>query len=253
MNLFDYKGLAAILIFVTSSIAIIYPIKTRAYPAHHPLLELADAVASGIFLGAALFHMLPESIAGFQEMLGHVHYPIAELCCASGFMLLLFFERLSVYTSGIAHSTHIPYAFIFILIIHALIEGAVLGINTTLSTAMIIFFAILAHKSSESFALAVILNRSHLSLKNVILLVGLFSLMTPFGILLGMLISDAITWGTGQLLAATFNAFAAGSFLYMSTLHHVNHHASRHQNESLREYGALFSGLAIMAMIALWT
>ncbi len=48
------------------------------------------------------------------------------------------------------------------MVLHALIEGTVLGINTEFATAFILFLAIVLHKSSESFALAVVLNRNHL-------------------------------------------------------------------------------------------
>ena len=66
----------------------------RARPEHRPSLEAADAFASGIFLGAALFHMLPDAIHEFSS-LNDTSYPLAELFCALGFLILLFLERLS--------------------------------------------------------------------------------------------------------------------------------------------------------------
>ena len=120
-----------------------------------------------------------------------------------------------------------------ILIIHSLIEGAVLGINTTLATAAVIFIAIIAHKGSESFALAVILNRNQIILKRIIIIVGLFSLMTPLGILFGASLASGLPLNEEHLLTAGFNAFAAGTFLYMSTLHHINHHQRSHKGEGL--------------------
>lgn len=253
MSLLFYKSLAALLIFLTALLVVIYPIKTRAYPKHHHLLELADAFASGIFLGAALFHMLPDANQGFALALGNNTHPIAELFCAAGFLILLFLERLSHYTSGDdQHSSAIPYTLAVILIVHALIEGAVLGVNTTLATAFIIFLAIIAHKGSESFALAVILNRSNFKLNRIVTLIVLFSLMTPLGILLGTTVTEFLQFKTGQLITAGFNAFAAGTFLYMSTLHHINHHHRQQEAESLLEFVFLVIGLVIMAVIAWW-
>lgn len=255
MSLVLYKSLAGILIFIVSIIAVIYPIRARIYPSHNHFLELGDAFASGIFLGAALFHMLPDAILNFAEIMPNVHYPLAESLCAAGFLLLLFLERLAQYSSQNStdnHSHSLPYMLAIILVIHALIEGAALGVNATLATASVIFVAIIAHKGSESFALAIILNRSHLTLKVIITTVIIFALMTPLGIALGTSLTSLLHTQNGSLLTAGFNAFAAGTFLYMSTLHHINHHHRINESESLLEFGFLVIGLVIMAVIAGW-
>jgi len=125
---------------MTSLVAVIYPIKVRARPHHHPILELGDAFASGIFLGAALFHMLPDAINGFANTLKDTHYPIAEFFCACGFLVLLFLERIAQCIPHVKDAKHaMPYMVALILIIHSLIEGGVLGINTTMATAFVIF------------------------------------------------------------------------------------------------------------------
>jgi zinc transporter 1/2/3 len=253
VTLLDYKMLAGVFIFLTTVIVVIYPIKSRITPKHHRPLELADAFASGIFLGAALFHMLPDAIHHFSQVYVGSTYPIAELFCAVGFLTLLFLERISNYLAASKNYEHmLSYMLAFILIVHALIEGAVLGVNATLATAAIIFLAIIAHKSSESFALAVILNRSTLSLRRVISIIVLFSLMTPLGILVGTSLSSLLQARASMLFTASFNAFAAGTFLYMSTLHHINHHHRQHEAENLLEFVALLVGLIIMGGLAIW-
>lgn len=253
VSLIFYKMIAAFLIFITSLISVIYPIRVRALPKHKPSLEAADAFSSGIFLGAALFHMLPDAIEGFSETLGNIHYPIAELFCAGGFLILLFLERVSQCLPHAKKTAHaLPYMLALILIIHSLIEGTALGINTTFETAFVIFLAVIAHKSSESFALAVILNPSQLSLKRIIFIVTIFSLMTPLGIALGTVMTDRLSFESGGLITAGFNAFAAGTFLYMSTLHHINHHKRMHDTENLTEFMFLLTGLVVMAGLAWW-
>ncbi len=252
LTLLLYKTIAGILIFITSIIAVAYPIKVRAHPTHRLFLELGDAFASGIFLGAALFHMLPTATQDFTNSLGNMNYPLAELFCAAGFLILLFFERLPQLSHGKNASATLPYILALILIVHSLVEGAALGVNTTLATAFIIFIAIIAHKSSESFALAVTLNRSDFTLRRIIFIVGLFSLMTPLGIALGATLTSFLQLKQGLLLTAIFNAFAAGSFLYMSTLHHINHHQRSHEGEGLLEFMCLLAGLIVMAVVAFW-
>lgn len=245
MSLDVYKLFAGLLILLVSLLATIYPLRIQARPSHRPSLELGDAFASGIFLGAALFHMLPDAIYEFLQVSGNIHYPLAELFCACGFLLLLFFERLSVKTTS--------YVFAIIIVVHSLIEGAALGINTTLATAFIIFLAIIIHKGSESFALAVVLNRSGLTRFHILSIVVLFSFMTPLGIFIGTTTTLFLENNQKLLLTAGFNAFAAGTFLYMSTLHHINHHQRSHAGEGLIEFVALVFGLAIMACLAWWS
>lgn len=253
MSLIIYKIIAGLLIFITSLAAVIYPLKVRVHPTHHRVLELADAFASGIFLGAALFHMLPNASHEFAYALSDVHYPLAELFCAAGFLLLLFFERLSSRAAGEHNSKTLPYFIAIIIIIHSFIEGTALGVNTTFATASVIFLAIIAHKSSESFALAVTLNRSQLSFRHILILITIFSLMTPLGISIGTTVTQFMQFKTGQLLTAGFNAFAAGTFLYISTLHHINHHHNAHENEGIFEFFILMIGLSIMALLAIWS
>ncbi|MDA8562027.1 ZIP family metal transporter [Gammaproteobacteria bacterium] len=252
-TIFSFNIIAGILIFLTSLTAVLYPIKVRAKPAHNITLESADAFASGIFLGAALFHMLPDAISVFSSTLSNITYPIAESFCAFGFLLLLFLERASKCLPGKKNNTNaLPYMITIILVIHSLIEGTVLGINSTLETASIIFLAIIIHKGSESFALAVILNPTKLTLKSIIIIVSLFSLMTPLGVFIGAILSSNTELRSTQLVTASFNAFAAGTFLYMSTLHHINHHEKEHESENLTEFLFLLIGMILMATLAWW-
>lgn len=252
MTLIYYKAIAALLIFLMSLATVIYPLRKKSKVMHAESLELGEALASGIFLGAAFFHMLPDSVRMFQSVYGQMTYPIPEVICISGFLLMLFLERLSLMSTAFSTKHSIPYILAVILIIHALTEGAALGIGTTLSETLMIFIAILAHKGSESFALCVTMLKHKLPLKRVIGIILFFALMTPLGIWFGAKINQFAFIGNGDLAGAVLNAFAAGTFLYISTLHHIHFHQHTKEAQGLLEFFCLALGVAAMALIAIW-
>lgn len=253
MTLIDYKIIAAVLIFIIGFIMAIYPIWRKQALAHSESVEVGEALASGIFLGAAFFHLLPDAVKQFNHLYPLLSYPLPEVICVAGFLFLLLLERSSL-GSAASYSKHaVPYIITVTLIIHAITEGAALGIGATLSETTMLLIAIIAHKGSESYALCVMLLRHELPFRQIVLLVITFSLMTPIGISLGATIQHLAAVQEGALLSACFNAFAAGTFLYISTLHHIHFHKHAEDTQGLVEFGSLVAGVAAMAVIAMWT
>jgi zinc transporter 1/2/3 len=252
VTLIAYKVLAALLIFLTSIATVIHPLRKRSVSSHLESIELGEALASGIFLGAAFFHMLPDAIKTFSRFDSALIYPVPEMICVGGFLLLLFLERLSLINASSRSKHSIPYILAIILIIHAIIEGAALGIGSTFSEAIMLFIAILAHKGSESFALCVTMLRHEIPSRRIMLVILLFAFMTPCGIALGTVINQFAFARNGELVAASFNAFAAGTFLYISTLHHIRFHQHTEETQGMQEFACLVSGIVVMGVIALW-
>lgn len=247
-----YKAIAALLIFLASMATVFYPLRKKTVASHTESIEVGEALASGIFLGAALFHMLPDSIKLFARVYGNLTYPLPEMVCVFGFLLLLFLERTSL--SNTHHSKNaVPYILSLILIIHALTEGAALGIGANFSETVMLFIAILAHKGSESYALCLTLLRHQLTFKTVIVIILFFALMTPLGIGLGSALNYSLHADRGEWIAAYFNAFAAGTFLYISTLHHIHFHKHERDTQGLVEFASLVMGAVLMGVIAIWT
>lgn len=252
MTLLYYKIIAALLIFITSIVTVIYPLKKKNLLKPAESMELGEALASGIFLGAALFHLLPDAIHQFKNATAAT-YPFPELICAIGFLGLLLLERLSLAYTTLRPKYSIPYILALTLIIHSLIEGIALGIGPTLSETLLIFIAIIAHKGSESFALCVTMLRHECPIRRIIFFVILFATMTPLGILLGATINAYAITTHGELIAGIFNAFAAGTFLYISTLHHSHFHEHKAEPQGLWEFASLVTGVAVMGILAAWS
>lgn len=251
MSLLTYQFLAALIIFLLS-LSILYPIKKKHIAGHTDSIEWGEAFASGIFLGAAFLHLLPEAVHYFHEIYPLEHFPIAELVSIASFLLLLFLERISLAFSHHHYRKSVPIILALILIIHSLAEGAALGLGQTFSEMFMLFIAIIAHKASEGFAFCVVMLRHQFSFKHIALIIFLFSWMTPLGIGLGSFVQHLSIAHAGALTAALFNAFAAGTFLYISTLHHIQFHKHTDECPTIVPFFFLVLGVLIMALLALW-
>ncbi|MGE3919826.1 MAG: ZIP family metal transporter [Gammaproteobacteria bacterium] len=253
MSLYAYKLYGSLAIWLITLGAGIKPFRTRsvtdsASPA------IAEAFASGIFLGASLFHMLPDAVMEFKEIYPTSTYPIANLLCVFGFVVLLFLEKVVFRFIELSHAFRmsvLSLALAGILSIHAAIEGLAFGINTTIATISIIFIAIIAHKGSESFALATMLQKTHFNRKKNLSIFLIFSMITPMMIGVGSWLASLFRSEVSILLQAIFNALAAGSFLYIATLHLTVKHYD-HQTNRVAHFLSLLFGLLIMGIVALW-
>lgn len=250
VSLTIFKVFAAVLIFLVSMGTALYILRRKNALNQGETAGVGEAVASGIFLGAAFFHMLPDSIRTFTQLYPHIHFPVPELICVGAFLLLLFLERISLSHKEHSTASHVPIVLAFTLIIHALSEGAALGLETAYAETSMLFIAILAHKGSVSFGLCILLIRYAVPYRQMLFILFVFSIMTPLGIFFGELISSS---DNNQLLGAAFSSFAAGTFLYISTLHHVHFHNHSHDDsQGLFEFFCLALGVVIMAVIAIW-
>jgi len=208
-----------------------------------------EALACGIFLGAALLHMLPESNEAFHNL--DLHFPFAFLGAGSIFLLLLWLEHLGTHISDHSHNGSSPqYAWLSaaVLSIHSIFAGAALGSAPMLSTALIIMLAIVAHKWAASFALAVKLAQSGQSLKQNLIVFGIFSATFPLGVAMGS-ISGSEFEGSAYL-EPTFNAFAAGTFLYLGTLHGLTRATLIDRCCNRKDFNFVILGFIIMAIVA---
>ena len=134
---------------------------------------------------------------------------------------------------------------------HSFLAGAALGISGSLSVFIVILLAIIAHKWAASFSLAVHINKSQLPFNIAVLLFLVFALMTPLGILMGDLIQN--TLHSYQLIEPVFSSLAAGTFLYLGTLHGLERAVMVKKCCDLKHFRYVMLGFAIMALVAVWT
>lgn len=249
-NLSIIKLLSVFLIFLTALSAGIFPFykRWRAGVASFPT---GEALASGVFLGAGLIHMLGDASSDFAVL--HFNYPLPFLIAGITFLLFLALEHVGreFYEHKGSRNSGFALVAFAMLSIHSLFAGAALGLNTHLTVVLVLLLAILAHKWAASFALASQLIKSQLSRKNATILFFIFTLMTPVGIYMGDLISTQLEHQ--PLVEPTFNAIAAGTFLYLGTLHGLSRSIMIEKCCNLKNFTFVIIGFAIMAIVALWT
>lgn len=110
-------------------------------------------------------------------------YPLAFAIAAFTILILYIIEEgayklISPATDG----SWMAYLLIIVLSIHSFVEGTALGIEVTLPSLLIIFVAIISHKSAEALALGVKLRNGKINHMVTIKAMCIFSLITPLGI-----------------------------------------------------------------------
>lgn len=104
-----------------------------------------------------------------------------------------------------------PFVLMIALSVHSIFEGMAVGLATSVSDVFILTLAIAVHKGAASSALGISLVKTFPDdFPLCRWLVFTFSLATPAGIIIGMLLSG------GDVLDVIFNCLAAGSFIYIA-------------------------------------
>lgn len=258
------KFLFAFLLLATILLAGIYPFRRQKSCTHNPSISLSETLATGIFLGAGLLHMLPDSMLQFHQL--GCHYPFAPLVMGGTFLMFLWFEHIGQALYHPAHDhtlhshdphpsppshTHPAFAILAwaMLSIHSFILGTALGLNDNQSIVVMLFLAIIAHKWAESFALAVQLNQSKLSAFARYSFFLSFALMTPFGIFFGYAYDLP---QQASFIHPLLMAISAGTFLYLGTLHGLDRCVLVTKCCNLADFSFVIIGFLLMAGAALY-
>jgi len=240
------------LFFALSIVAVIllagwFPFKKRLCDGHVDF-PVGETLATGIFLGAALLHMLPEATVMFNH-LGY-SYPYAYIITGIVFLLFLWFEHLAKELYHHHDKTHPAFALLawLMLSIHSLVLGTALGLAKEYPLMIMLYLAIITHKWAESLAIAVQLNKSSLTTKRSIGFFLSFALMSPLGIYIGYYFGHGIE--TKSLFDPILIATSAGTFLYLGTLHGLERCVMVERCCNLRDFSFVIIGFLLMASVA---
>ena len=266
MSLLTIKLLLLLAVFVAAFAGGLVPLAHRGGPDSR-FLSRGNSFAAGIFLGSGLIHMLGEAQSAWRAL--GWEYPMAHALAAAAFAGILLFEHVLLPESAHQlvhahpHEGEAParavepeaegakaYLLTAALSIHSVVAGIALGAQDVVGSVVVISVAILAHKSTEGFALgAKLAGDDRRSRARPLLL--FFSLMTPAGIVLGILVSRWLAPPVEHLFDAAFLALAAGTFLYIASLDVLQDEFLR-PGDRLAKWLAAAAGLAVTAVLAIW-
>ncbi|MDE0103381.1 MAG: ZIP family metal transporter [Bryobacterales bacterium] len=223
MSPFTIKIWATVAILAAGVIGGLIPILATRRSAGDRFLSLGNALAGGTFLGAGFLHLLPEAAEVLDEVF---EYPLGPLLTVTGVCLLLLIDRvlfelfrpISAGASKLGHKPHHHLILLVVLSIHAAIAGIAVGLETETATLLLLAGAILCHKGAASFALVVCTLSALNDTKKVVGALGVFAAMTPVGIVLGVSSSVFLSERSSLIFEGSFNALAAGTFIYIAIL-----------------------------------
>lgn len=244
------KLIFAIVILAVILLAGWYPFRKRGIQGSHVDFPIGETLATGVFLGAAFMHMLPEANALFISM-GY-HYPFAFIITGIVFLFFLWFEHLGQELYHHQQQDHPAFALLAwaMLSMHSLMLGAALGLTNHSSLVIMLFLAIITHKWAESFAIAIQLNKSTLSFDKRLMLFLSFALMTPIGIFIGWYFGHEVA--TSSLFDPILVSASAGTFLYLGTLHGLERCVMVERCCNLRDFSFVIIGFLLMASVAVY-
>jgi len=204
------------------------------------------AFAAGVMLGAAFFHMLPESFHGG----GYWAFTLVP----AGFVFLLVLERYFLSHTceePLDCTEHMHHGLGFTaflgLSIHTLVDGIALGSAVKEGVGLMALIAITSHKVPSSLSLASILKSEGRSSPIILTYAFFYGLMVPAGAVLYFASDAALRF---EKLSPWALAFSAGTFLYIAVsdlLPHINRHGKERQGRNLV---ALVAGLVLMLALA---
>lgn len=214
----------------------------------------SESFTAGVFLALALFIMLPASIHLFGKLYPDINYPLSAIFATASFLFLLATEQyansLRKRDEGGKAGISVPVIMTVMIAIPSFFLGASIGVSASME-ALFILVAVLAHKASAGFGLALTMVRSPLTRRQTFLLYPVFALSTPLGIFVGSDAAAALSGGSVVMVKAVILAFAAGVFLYMSTVHGLRETPLVKHCSGIKGFSLMLAGLMLTAVVRL--
>jgi len=251
----SFQWFSLVCIFVVTLAGGFYPLLHRERVRQSGGLPLCEAFTAGVFLALALTMMLPSSLHLLGAAFPRFDFPTGALVASIAFLLLLAMEHRIAHLGERAGGGSeggfppiIPLAMTLMIAVPSFFLGTALGVSET-EAAILIFIAIMLHKSSAAFALSLQMVRSTMTSRQAWATFLLFACATPLGIVVGeefhrWLGPDSMTIVKGLVLG-----LAAGTFVFMATLHELGHAPMISKCASGRGFTLMVAGFLLTVLV----
>ena len=123
---------------------------------------------------------------------------------------------------------------------HAFFEGIAFGLQTSVESAGQLAMGILIHKTAAAVSLGGAFARTGYSLKEILLFLGIFSIIAPIGIIIGMSIAES-----NKLVDVSFLGISGGTFIYVACSEIITAEFDRGHYQWAKMLLVFFGGLII--------
>ena len=257
MSLITLKLIGITIIFLSNLVGSYLPTLFKS----SSWLSKADSLAGGVFIGASIVHLFPESSHVFED----AHVPLASFYFLGAFLLMAIFE---VFTNPKLSLEEIPennpesnqeietekklspknIFLLTMLFVHSFFEAISIGVQQQESSFWALFFAIISHHPIVCFALGLSLLSDEISECYYYTIMIIYNIFTPIIAILFMIIGNI----SSSKFIATMNAISAGVFIYVgiSELHELLHKKNS-KSDKIWHSVFFFAGLLWMALVSI--
>ena len=240
MEIITLKVISLIAIFAIAIIGGLIPLISAKLGNSERFFSLGNAFAGGLFLGVGFIHLLPE---GIQVLSAYSEFPWGSVAATVGFAVLLLLDRIlfpehknAKTLQGAGSETIYPYVLLAMLSIHSIVAGIALGLEEQIAGSVAMLVGILFHKGPAAFALIVSAHSAGVARARQKSILAFFSVMTPLGIIFG--IGSGVVFSSANdlhgIMQGAFNAFAAGTFIYIAVIDIIDKELRTHQLQTAR-------------------
>ena len=231
------KLLVAFLLFIIDVIMSILPFFLKS----QPWFSYLETFAGGIFLSAACFHLIPESMHMLKHAPNKLLAPLTWIFTFTGLFIIEMFAHSHSHDHDHDHGDEYKktenkedkekkkktkprtnFALYFILIFHECVEAISLGSSQSAVVIISLFLATIGHKPFETFSLGLSFLKSCSSKIQYSILMLIFSLSAPLTILFMIWFLPSVS----DLISGIVASISAGTFLFVAfqelseTFHH---------------------------------